>query len=79
MKVRVYVRLKAGVLDVQGKAIEGSLKSVGHDNVSNLRVGKVIEFDLESETKEKAKNEVENLCDKLFTNPVIEDFEITFL
>jgi len=76
MRARVLVRLKSGVLDVQGKTVEQSLKSLGDEKVSNVRIGKLIEFDVKEITREKAQATVNELCQKLFANPVIEDYEI---
>ena len=76
MKVRVLVRLKEGVLDVQGKAIERGLKDLGVDALSDVRVGKLIEFDVKSDDRVKAKGTVEEICKSLLANTVIERFEI---
>ncbi len=70
-KYRVIVQLKSGVLDVQGKAIESSLGELGVDTVSDVRVGRVVEFSASS-----GDDEIKKLCDELFSNPVIEDYTI---
>lgn len=75
MRVRVLVRLKPGVLDVQGKAVENGLHGMGFSNVANVRVGRVIEFEME-DTFENGKAKVEEMCQKLLVNPIIENFEI---
>lgn len=73
-KVQVLVRLKAGVLDPQGKTVEHALHSLGFEQVTGVRVGKLIELELnENEVSESA---VTAMCDKLLANPVIEDYEI---
>lgn len=76
MKIQVLVRLKPGVLDVQGKAVEQGLHHMGFEDVQGVRVGKLIEFNIEETDRERAKEQVREMCSKLLTNPVIEDFEI---
>lgn len=76
MKIRVYVRLKPGVLDVQGKAVEQGLQGLGYSDVSEVRVGKMIEFEVAASTLEAAKPQVEEMCKTLLANTVIENFEI---
>jgi phosphoribosylformylglycinamidine synthase PurS subunit len=76
MRVRVYVRLKEGVLDVQGKAVQNSLTSHGYEGIENVRVGKIIELDVPENNFDKATQQVTELCNKLLVNPIIEDFDI---
>jgi phosphoribosylformylglycinamidine synthase len=76
MKAIVNVYLKEGVLDPQGKAVHHALGALGFENVSNVRVGKQIVLDLESSSKEEAKQEVEKMCETLLANTVIEDYNI---
>lgn len=78
MKVHVYVTLKPAVLDPQGKAIEASLRRIGYDGATDVRVGKFIQMDLKTSDKEKAKAQVEEMCKKLLSNPVIEDARYEF-
>lgn len=73
-KVRVHVYLKPGVLDVQGKAVEGALHGLGWTGVSNARVGKLIEFDLADAADAEA--EVKKMCDTLLSNTVIESYRV---
>jgi phosphoribosylformylglycinamidine synthase len=73
MKTRVYVTLKKGVLDPQGKAIHHALEGLGFSGVRGVRAGKLIELDLEPGVREEA---VEAMCRKLLANTVIEDFRI---
>jgi phosphoribosylformylglycinamidine synthase len=68
--------LKPGVLDVQGKAIEGAVHALGFSGVSNVRVGRMIEFDLAGEDRAKAEAEVKSLCDRLLANTVIESYTV---
>ncbi|MFT5511569.1 MAG: phosphoribosylformylglycinamidine synthase PurS subunit [Hyphomicrobiaceae bacterium] len=74
MKARIEITLKAGVLDPQGKAIEGALAGLGFGGVDEVRQGKLIEVTL-SETDEKsARQQVEKMCDDLLANTVIENY-----
>lgn len=76
MKAKVFVTLKPGVLDPQGKAIEHALGGLGFDGVNEVRQGKVIELDLAAGDKAKAESEVEAMCRKLLANTVIENYRI---
>jgi phosphoribosylformylglycinamidine synthase len=73
MKTRVYVTLKNGVLDPQGKAIHHALEGLGFSGVRDVRAGKLIELDLDDRVSEA---EVEAMCRKLLANVVIENFRI---
>jgi phosphoribosylformylglycinamidine synthase len=72
----VLVRLKPGLLDPQGKAVEGSLPALGWTNVSAVRVGKHVELTVEATTEEAARAQVQEMARRLLSNPVIEDFQI---
>ena len=74
-KVKVHVYLKSGVLDVQGKAVEGALHSLGWPGVANARVGKMIEFDLTDDVADP-EAEVKRMCETLLANTVIESYRI---
>lgn len=74
-KVKVHVFLKPGVLDVQGKAVEGALQNLGWAGVTGARVGKMIEFDLDDSVSDK-EAEVKRMCDTLLANTVIESYRI---
>jgi phosphoribosylformylglycinamidine synthase len=76
VKAKVEVFLKPGVLDVQGKAIEGALHGLGFGEVSQVRVGKTIEFDLAAADRAAAEAEVKAMCDKLLANTVIEGYRV---
>jgi phosphoribosylformylglycinamidine synthase len=76
MKVRVLVRLKPGILDVQGAAVKRALVGMGFTDVADLRVGKVIDLDVDAPTPEVARARVEEMCRKLLANPVLEEFAI---
>ena len=76
MKAKVQVFLKPGVLDVQGKAIEGALHGLGFGGVDHVRVGKTIEFDLKDGDRATAEAEVKAMCEKLLANTVIESYRV---
>lgn len=76
MRIQVLVRLKPGVLDVQGKAVERSLVGLGFDDISAVRVGRLIEMDVESSDFNKAKGEAVKMCEELLANPIIESYEV---
>jgi phosphoribosylformylglycinamidine synthase len=77
MKARVIVTLKSGVLDPQGKAIEGALRSLGVPGISSVRQGKVFDVEIESEEAETAAQTVRDACEKLLANSIVENFEIS--
>ncbi len=76
MKATVHVFLKPGVLDVQGKAVESALHGLGWSGAANVRVGRVIEFDIDAADRTTAEAEVRAMCDKLLANPVIEGYRV---
>lgn len=76
MKARVHITLKHGVLDPQGKAIGHALGSLGFAGVGEVRQGKVIELELAETDEDKARAEVEQMCQKLLANTVIENYAI---
>lgn len=76
MKARIHVTLKTGVLDPQGKAIANALDALGFGGVEDVRQGKYIEIDLAETDSDKAKTEVEAMCQKLLANTVIENYAI---
>ncbi|HEY2834998.1 MAG TPA: phosphoribosylformylglycinamidine synthase subunit PurS [Rhizomicrobium sp.] len=76
MKARVFVTLKNGVLDPQGKAIGHALNGLGFGSVGEVRQGKVIDLDLTESDAAKAKAAVKDMCEKLLANTVIEKYEI---
>ena len=77
MKARVTVTLKTGVLDPQGKAIEGALRSLGVEGVASVRQGKVFEIELEGTTdRAKAEALLKQAADKLLANTVVENYRV---
>ncbi|WP_310619268.1 phosphoribosylformylglycinamidine synthase subunit PurS [Flexibacterium corallicola] len=79
MKARVTVTLKNGVLDPQGKAIEGSLGSLGFEGIAGVRQGKVFDLEISERDQEAAKADIEKMCEKLLANTVIENYAIEIL
>jgi phosphoribosylformylglycinamidine synthase len=76
LKARVFITLKNGVLDPQGKAIGHALNGLGFGSVGDVRQGKVIDLELSGNDAEKAKVELKAMCEKLLANTVIEKYEI---
>ena len=76
VKFEVLVQLKPGLLDPQGKAVEGSLPAMGWTNVSGVRVGRHVELTIEADSERAAQGQVEEMAQRLLSNPVIEDFQI---
>jgi len=74
MRVKIFVSLKTGVLDPQGKALERSLHTLGYGEVRDVRVGKYLEVNLEAPSAAAAELRIREMCDKLITNTVIEDY-----
>jgi phosphoribosylformylglycinamidine synthase PurS subunit len=70
LRKRVLIRPKAGILDPQGQTVERALPALGFEGVSDVRVGRLVELDIEDESR------LPEICERLLTNPLIEDFEI---
>ncbi|MBL6664992.1 MAG: phosphoribosylformylglycinamidine synthase subunit PurS [Rickettsiales bacterium] len=80
MKIRILITLKNGVLDTQGKAIENSLtKDLGFNSVSDVRQGRLIELKIADDQKDNIAQIVDDLCDKVLVNKVIEDYSFEIL
>jgi len=79
MKARVTVTLKTGILDPQGKAIEGALRSLGVEGVASVRQGKVFDIELEGADPAKAEILLKQAADKLLANTVIENYRVDVL
>ena len=79
MKARVTVTLKQGVLDPQGQAIEGSLKSLGFSGVSGIRQGKVFDLELDATDPVSAREQVNAMCERLLANTVIENYAVEII
>ena len=78
MKISATVTLKKDVLDPQGKVVKQTLKNMGHENIENVRQGKYFEIELSENDEKKAEKIIEEICKKLLTNTVIEDYTINF-
>jgi|TARA_B100000809_G_scaffold227299_1_gene239556 phosphoribosylformylglycinamidine synthase len=78
LKISATITLKKDVLDPQGKVVNQTLKNMGYNNVLNIRQGKYFEIELNETDKEKAKKIVEEICKKLLSNIVIEDYTINY-
>ncbi|MGZ6126219.1 MAG: phosphoribosylformylglycinamidine synthase subunit PurS [Myxococcales bacterium] len=76
MKARVVVTLKRSVLDPQGLAVSRALGSLGFNEVKDVRMGKIIELDLEAKDPAEAKKRVQEMCEKLLANTVIEEYQV---
>jgi phosphoribosylformylglycinamidine synthase PurS subunit len=76
MKARVTVTLKTGILDPQGKAIEGALRSLGIEGVESVRQGKVFDIEIASADRAKAEAALRSACDRLLANTVIENYRV---
>ena len=76
MKARIYVTLKKGVLDPQGKAVVGALHSMAFSEVKDLRIGKFLEVELDASSKETEEARLREMCEKLLANTVIENYRI---
>ena len=76
MKIKVIITLKEGVLDPQGKAIQQTLNGMGFSNVDEVRQGKYFQISVNEKDETKAKAKVNDMCEKLLANLVIEDFKI---
>ena len=72
MKARVLVRPKVGILDPQGQAVERALPALGFEGVANVRVGRLIELDVEDAAQ------LPQMCERLLANPLIEDYDIVY-
>jgi phosphoribosylformylglycinamidine synthase subunit PurS len=77
VKATVLVRPKEGILDPQGEAVQGSLRKLGF-SVGQVRVGRVIDVEVDAPAADDARAEVERMCAELLTNPLIESYEIRF-
>ena len=74
--MRVLVRLRPGIMDVQGAAVQRALVGLGFGDLRDLRVGKVIEVDVDAATPAAARTRVDEMCRQLLANPVLEDYTI---
>ena len=76
MKARVYVTLKGSILDPQGKAIEGALKSLGFEGIESVRQGKIFDIELGLSDRAAAEGLLRGACEKLLANQIVENFQV---
>ena len=76
MLAKIYITLKKDVLDPQGSVIANSLKSLGFNNIEDVRQGKFIEVKLNTENKERANKQINEMCEKLLANLVFEYYKL---
>ena len=74
MKAKIYITLKNGIHDPQGQAVQQSLHTLGFETVQDVRIGKFLEVDLQDRDKASAETTINDMCQKLLANMVIEDF-----
>jgi phosphoribosylformylglycinamidine synthase PurS subunit len=79
MKARVYVTLKKGILDPQGQAVLHALGALGYSGVKSVRMGKLIELDLETSERTQAEADLRTMCDRLLANPITEEYRFDLL
>ena len=76
MKVRVLVRPKEGILDPQGQTVERALPALGYEGVSNVRIGRLIELEVEGGDADAVTSKVREMCERLLANPLIESYQV---
>jgi phosphoribosylformylglycinamidine synthase PurS subunit len=76
MHAKVIVTLRTSILDPQGKAVEQGIHSLGFTNVGNVRIGKIVDLEIDTTNKAAARQTAEEIAKKLLANPVMEDFRI---
>ncbi|MAR79803.1 MAG: phosphoribosylformylglycinamidine synthase [Rhodospirillaceae bacterium] len=76
MKAKIFITLKEGVLDPQGKAIAQSLNNLGFTGINDVRQGRLIEIEIDKDNKPSAFKEIDQMCQKLLANTVIENYKI---
>jgi phosphoribosylformylglycinamidine synthase PurS subunit len=74
LQVKVFITPRKGILDPQGRAVEGSLKSLGFEGVASVRVGRYISIDIDAHSNAEAEATIKKMCDQLLANPNIEDY-----
>ncbi|NWG27916.1 MAG: phosphoribosylformylglycinamidine synthase subunit PurS [Ignavibacteriaceae bacterium] len=77
LKAKVLIKRRKTILDPQGKAVEIGARHLGLNNIKNTRIDKYIEFDVDTNDKKAAEDEVNEYCKKLLANPIMEDYEFT--
>lgn len=77
-RARIVIRNKTGVFDPEGKVVHGGLARLGHDNVQEVRVGKVIDLTVDSSDAEVMRAQIDRMCREFLVNPVMEDYSVEF-
>ena len=75
-KARVNITLKKTIMDAQGQTVEKALHNLGYEGVSNLRIGKYVEMELNGAPREQLSSQLDEMCRRLLANPIIEDFGV---
>jgi len=75
MKARIHIFLKPSVFDPQGNTVTQSLKRIGFSQIKEIRLGKVVDIEIETSMLDEAKREIKKMCEKLLVNPVLESYE----
>ncbi len=73
-QAQIYVTLRSSVLDPAGVAVQSGLKHLGYDNVDSVRIGKYVELNLSADSEAAAQDQLNQVCDQLLANPVIENY-----
>jgi len=73
---KIYITLREGILDVQGKTVEHALHSISFDKLSDLKIGKYVRLTAEAESIDNARKIIDDACKQLIANPIIEDYQI---
>lgn len=76
-KAKVIIKRRQSILDPQGKAVEKGAQNLGLNNIKDTRIGKFIEFSVDTSDEDSARTEVDDYCKKLLSNPIMEDYEFT--
>ncbi|MDR4495382.1 MAG: phosphoribosylformylglycinamidine synthase subunit PurS [Nitrospirales bacterium] len=79
IKAKIFVTLKEGILDPQGRAVQQSLRILGFSSVDDVRIGKFLEVDVQETDKSAAEIQVQSMCERLLVNPVIENYRYELL
>ncbi|MGK7344775.1 MAG: phosphoribosylformylglycinamidine synthase subunit PurS [Candidatus Nitrospinota bacterium M3_3B_026] len=79
MKASVRITLKKGILDPQGKAVKEALTAINGQGVKDVRIGKLVEIEIDEDDAEKAKKAIKRMCEKLLANPVTENYRIELI
>lgn len=79
IKAKIFVTLKDGILDPQGRAVQQSLQTLGFSSVDDVRIGKFLEVDVQETNKSAAETQIKSMCEKLLANPVIENYRFELL